>query len=332
MKTYGYASLALTVALLLSLQSLAQGPLEPSDTPDPKSGPLPALTAGGDPQANMKSLDQVEARTPIDSLPFTISIPGSYYVSAPLSTPGYTGILIECDHVALDLNGFTLSGASGYGIKLESASSESIRNVAVFNGGISGFYNGVFSVNASDCRIEELRVLDCANQGIELKSTIGVCGGNTIENCLCGGNEIVISSGAGASNQGNSIENCITWDEPYGIIIDASGSAAVCRGNTIRNCILKGHGIRVYAYTGTVEGNLIEDNLITQAAGSVYYLSNGGIIQDNLIVRNAALLGGYIADDLDDTQGPPIFQVPGTLNGDTANQAHPWANFYWSAP
>jgi len=62
----------------------------------------------------MKTLDQIEPRTPISSVPFTISAPGSYYVTTNL-TPGadQNGIVVAADNVTIDLNGFTLFGGGG---------------------------------------------------------------------------------------------------------------------------------------------------------------------------------------------------------------------------
>src|SRR5580698_1789256 len=44
-----------------------------------------SLTPPGAPAATMKSLDQIEPRTPISSAPFTITNPGSYYLAANLT-------------------------------------------------------------------------------------------------------------------------------------------------------------------------------------------------------------------------------------------------------
>ncbi len=59
-------SLILTVAVQTAI---AQGPLTPPGAPAP----------------TMKTLDQVEVRTPITNLPYTITQPGSYYLIANLT-------------------------------------------------------------------------------------------------------------------------------------------------------------------------------------------------------------------------------------------------------
>ena len=77
---------------------LAQGPITPPGAPAPA----------------MKTLDQIEPRTPISSLPFTISQSGSYYLTRNLQFTAATGpaILINANYVTLDLMGFTLSSTA----------------------------------------------------------------------------------------------------------------------------------------------------------------------------------------------------------------------------
>src|SRR6478735_5297203 len=75
-----------------------------------------ALTPPGAPAPTMKSLDQVEARTIVNSTntpgdasnTFIISAPGSYYLTGNLTgVSGKSGIQINADDVSLDLNGFS---------------------------------------------------------------------------------------------------------------------------------------------------------------------------------------------------------------------------------
>ena len=85
--------------------------------------PQGSLTPPGAPAPTMKSLDQIEPRTPISSLPYTINTAGSYYLTKNLSVTSGDGITISVDKVALDLNGFTISSnaasATGTGISPE---------------------------------------------------------------------------------------------------------------------------------------------------------------------------------------------------------------------
>src|SRR5450759_4084138 len=89
----------------------------------------------------MKSLSEVEPRTPISSLPYTISQPGSYYLTGNLGVRGaIDGITVQADDVTIDLNGFELNG-NGFGASgiTEGVSSPPRRNWRVYNGSIVGW-------------------------------------------------------------------------------------------------------------------------------------------------------------------------------------------------
>src|SRR5208282_3722482 len=81
-----------------------------------------SLTPPGPPGTTMLTLSQIEPRAPISSAPFTISQPGSYYLTTNLTVTGGNAITIAANNVTLDLNGFTISStapsATGYGIQL----------------------------------------------------------------------------------------------------------------------------------------------------------------------------------------------------------------------
>ncbi len=110
---------------------LAQGPLAPP------SGPAPT----------MKTLDQVEARTPIPKGPatpiagphFIITEPGSYYLTSNIEVTGGDGIRINASNVSLDLNGFALiskndTSSSGSAIIIGG----SLTSIKIKNGSIIG--------------------------------------------------------------------------------------------------------------------------------------------------------------------------------------------------
>jgi hypothetical protein len=86
------------------------------------------LTPPGVPAPVMKSLDQIEARTIVNSAStpgdgnnvYIISQPGSYYLTGNLVAPLHlfggnakNGIEITANNVTLDLDGFALQGAAG---------------------------------------------------------------------------------------------------------------------------------------------------------------------------------------------------------------------------
>ena len=76
-----------------------------------------SLTPPGAPAPTMKSLAQIEPRTPISSLPFTITNAGSYFLTTNLTgQAGTNGITISADHVTIDLNGFAIIGVANSGV------------------------------------------------------------------------------------------------------------------------------------------------------------------------------------------------------------------------
>src|SRR5436309_2000335 len=105
---------SLLIVLLATLSSqpatlFAQGSLTP-----------PA----GPPAPTMKSLDQIEARTIINSTntpgdgshDFIISAPGSYYLTGNLNIGGSaSGIQVTATDVTIDLNGFRIARTGGGG-------------------------------------------------------------------------------------------------------------------------------------------------------------------------------------------------------------------------
>ncbi len=122
--------------LLISLAS-AQGPLAPPGAPAPL----------------MKTLDQVEPRTPVNAVNtpgdtnalYVISQSGSYYLTGDvLGVPDKHGIRIDADYVTLDLNGYTLDGVIGSLSGIET-SEEFLRALTIRNGSVR--YWGEYGAN-----------------------------------------------------------------------------------------------------------------------------------------------------------------------------------------
>jgi len=164
-----YSSCRTLAALLLPLSSFGQGVLSPPGAPAPV----------------MKTLEQVEPRTPISTPSFSISAPGSYYLASDLT--GTSGITISANDVTLDLNGFTLSGTAGNsspGIRINSGR----RNVEIRNGTIANW--GQFGVNGLGTEAIRLLNLTAYNNATFATSHSGLLVGDrsVVKNCVADAN------------------------------------------------------------------------------------------------------------------------------------------------
>jgi hypothetical protein len=142
----------------------------------------------------MKTLQQVEPRTPISSAPFTISQPGSYYLTTNLTVSGGNAITIATNGVTLDLNGYTIRStanpANAAAIWIENG----LRNLVILNGNIEGgvtnnagtysgpgFGYGVIypQVAPKNVRVSGLNVSGCSQDGIN----VGNGDSTVVESC-----------------------------------------------------------------------------------------------------------------------------------------------------
>ena len=122
------------------------------------------LNPAAAPAPTMKTLQEVEPRKPISSLPYTISSSGSYYLTSDLNSAD-TGITVTVDNVTLDLMGHTITGSGDYGIHITGQS-----NVEIKNGTVKGFSDrGIYSdYNGNGNRIINMRSLSNSQAGIIL--------------------------------------------------------------------------------------------------------------------------------------------------------------------
>ena len=239
------ASVVLVTSILLTPSGLGQGSL----TPPP-----------GPPAPTMKTLDQIEARTPIAGPgAVTISASGSYYLTTNIAVTAGTAITITADNVTLDLNGFTLSSTeaspAGTGILLSGGRTHihilngHIKGNVINSGGIysgSGFAYGIsFSVpTPRNVRVTGVSVSGCLLDGISLQ-----IGNSTVaESCTVqtvGGNGIAASSVSDSTAKQCGLSGIVarTASDCLG---ESSGSGAGVGGSMIQNCYgssLSGHGV-----------------------------------------------------------------------------------------
>jgi hypothetical protein len=266
-----------------------------------------SLTPPGPPAPTMKTLQQVEPRVPISSAPFTISQPGSYYLTTNLTISSGDAITIATNGVTLDLNGFTIAStapsATGYGILINSG----LRNLTILNGSIQGgvtndgsgvfsgpgfgygiFYSGsapqnvrVSGVSVSGCLYDGIYVGGGASTTVEncVVRTVGSLGivANTIRGCMaldCGstaidGKQVSDSRGESVGDMGL---HAITAQNCYGVSSSGTGLYAT----TAQNCNGRSSG-------GT--------GLYAAIAQNCYGYSSGG--PSGLKAQNAAFCTGY---------------------------------------
>jgi parallel beta-helix repeat protein len=218
-----------------------------------------SLTPPGAPGATMKTLDQIEARTPVSGST-NITQSGSYYLTGNV-TDG--GISISANDVTLDLRGFSLVGSgSGNGITISSG----MQNVVVRNGTVKGFSAGVVVVGAIGFRVEDVMVSDNASHGIYLNGASGPCSGNTIKKCTIirsGGDGIHLVGGSAGECGYNFLQDCIIGNNGGKGVYVEEQSANVCRGNEIKDCRIVGNsdsGVRVEGDENRIIDNVIENN------------------------------------------------------------------------
>jgi parallel beta-helix repeat protein len=171
------------------------------------------LEPPGAPGSTMKTLDQVEPRTPISSLPITISSSGSYYITGDL-TSTTDGITINADNVTIDLMGFSITGQKGGGTVHHGIYMYDRCNVEIRNGTVKGFRDhGIRSdgINTSGIRVINVRVIDNGEAGIYLggyssliKDCTAVSNGDFGIGCYTGiiTNNNVYDNGASGINGG----------------------------------------------------------------------------------------------------------------------------------
>ena len=289
------------------------------------------LTPPGAPAPTMKSLAQIEPRTPISSLPFTISAPGSYYVTTNLTgVSGSSGITIASGNVTLDLNGFMLAGVPGSfsGVVLGG-----ITNATVGNGSISGWPGSGVNYSTSSARnfvIHHLHISATGSAGINAgnalisECTVTGSGGDGIDANTCTVRDCMVDGCAGNFGinlaPGTATRCLVLRGAATGIFCNAPGcvvSDNVVRGNNTSNFTAHA-GILLNDSYNRIENNQVFGNGVVGAgiSGALGYTGN-------LIIRNSVSGSGANNYAIIGTQAVgPIITTAGTITNTS-----PWANF-----
>jgi len=247
------------------------------------------LTPPGPPGPTMVTLSQIEPRTPISSVPFIITQPGSYYLTTNVTVSSGSAITIATNNVTLDLNGFTIFSTSptpsGYAVLLSGA----VVNACVHNGNISsGVTNnssGVFSGTGFNYGISEstadpinARVKDVSVTGVQYYGIYLGANATVVESCAV--NEAGAYGIAARSVSDSTVLNC-------GIV--------GINGGSINNCYCSGVG------SGWgISGVSVNNCSATSAAGSGAY---------TIYAQNAQNCYGY-----DTSTGDGIHVINTALN------------------
>lgn len=240
----------------------------------------------------MKTLDQLEARTPVDATHtsgnslwlYSISVPGSYYLTGNVNgVAGKGGIFISVSNVTLDLNGFSVIGVPGTGIGINVNGS----HFRVFNGQVrswdyhglaAGEYASVDRITASGNKLTGIiadygsHVSDCvvsANKnGINVSSTV-------VSHCV-----VYSNSEDGIAAYGGAVTGCGVGDNP-GRGIYVYGTPSLVKDCTVtHNATKSGAGISVPDGSSVIDcvvdsNGFSSDNLAAGILGGVRTLVRG---------------------------------------------------------
>lgn len=195
-----------------------------------------------------------DGRIPIGTVPYTISTPGSYYLTADL-TYGATGpaITISASNVNLDLNGHLLAETStANGSTCITA--DGYTNLKVFNGNISGGSTALalWDTPAGLVTVEDLSISGSTQNAINI---VGVSPGPVVQ---VTNNRISFSGVPGAG---------------YGVSISSAAGGMVAHNVVLGQSKTVGVGLSI----NNVESLTLEDNQTNSLYIGLYILGDSGI-------------------------------------------------------
>jgi hypothetical protein len=307
-----------------------------------------SLTPPGAPTPTMKSLNQIEPRIPILSLPFTITNSGSYYLTGSLTATGATaGIFIQSDinDVVINLNGFALIGNNTSTDGIVGTGSQAT-NIVIVNGALRGWTTAVNLYGANRSRMERLLISENRGAGILLATdaTVRDCsvltGGTGIQvstrglvvDCLVSGSTNVNSAGI-VTGSSSIVTRCrVENGSGVGVWVLSESEVSHCRivNNPLdgircdNRCTITENYVNG---TGTASGtnacihSTLDSNRIEQNHVLFHQIGIKVDQGSSLIIRNSAYSNGtnYVINV--NNQFGPINSLPGVVTN------HPWANF-----
>jgi hypothetical protein len=267
---------------------------------------IPFLSHAGDmeppgsPASTMKTLEQVEPRTPIHNsdLPMTITSSGSYYLAEDIPAAN-GGITVNASNVTIDLMGFSFCGGGASAVYVDA----SAKNVTVKNGTVcnwtacairlefsedgmvlnvqahnnhAGICVGPYSV-VSECLVSESdyqgyvlehgsvitasTASDNGDDGIRC-APIGGGGSCTITGCSAYGN----GANGILTSLGSTIENCVAIGNSGDGI--SAGIGSTVRGNSSR--FNEGDGIEVHTSSIVLNNTSVDNGQVTADGAGIH--------------------------------------------------------------
>lgn len=255
-----------------------------------------SLTPPSPPSPTMKTLDQVEARTPVDtnntpgnvSFEFYINQPGSYYLTANVVGVGSkNGIGIAANNVTLDLNGFLVQGVSS-GVVSGIYTYNTCTNVIIRNGTINGWNRGINSF--ANTEVLEHLIVSANLYGIQCANNVAIL------DCTINANSV------------------------YGIEVDGPGSL-ISDNYFVGNDTENSPGYAALYITSS--NNRVENNHVTGSGPAGYGISIVGSssVTNNIVIKNSVEGGGANNYSINTT-----YNDVGPI-GNASTNASPWANF-----
>lgn len=200
----------------------------------PPAGPVSNTNAG---------IEFTQAKTVIDSLPFTIAAPGSYIISEDLT--GASGIDVIVGDVSIDLNGFTLRG-NGTGTDAGIEVAAGLSNIVIQRGTIELWGgDGISAGAASSGVISQMTIAENGGDGVSVGDEWAIVDCTVRDNTgrgIGGGNNGIVEGSLIEGNQAEGMEVGDGWNIEGSTAADniACGFRAG-RGTTIVNSTARGN-------------------------------------------------------------------------------------------